>query len=171
MQLTGASLASLTLSESMATTLAAANKKWGVQLFTIPQMASKDLKGTLKLLSDIGYKEIEFFGPYSFSATETIEDWKAIAGQLGITQNAFYGYTIPEVKKMLADFGLSTPSVHLDLVTMRTNLKPAMEALKSLGTKYVAIPALRNAAERSTLDDFKKLADDFTHRAHRHEYR
>jgi len=161
MQLTGASLASLTLSESIANTFAAAKKKWGVQLFTIPQMVSKDLKGTLKLVSEIGYKEIEFFGPYPFSAPETIEGWKAIAGQLGITQNAFYGYTIPEVKQMLADFGLSTPSVHLDLVTMRKNLKPAMEALKSLGTKYVAIPALNNIAERNTLDAFKKLADEF----------
>jgi sugar phosphate isomerase/epimerase len=124
-------------------------------------MASKDLKGTLKLLSEIGYKEIEFFGPYSFSAPETIERWKPIAAQMGIDRNAFYGYTLADVKKMLADYGLSTPSVHLDLNTMRTNLAPAMTQLKALGTKYVAIPALNNPADRSTLDDFKKIADEF----------
>lgn len=36
-----------------------------------------------------------------------------------------------------------------------------MEALKSLGTKYVAVPALNNQEERSTLDGFKKLAYEF----------
>jgi len=159
-QLGGVSLATLAATDSIANLLVD-NKRWGVQLFTIPQMASQDLKGTLKLLGEIGYKEIEFFGPYSFSSSETIERWKAIAAQLGIKDNAFYGYTIPEVKQMLKDYGLTTPSVHLDLNTLRTNLIPAMEALKSLGTKYVAIPALNNAEERSTLDNFKKLADEF----------
>jgi sugar phosphate isomerase/epimerase len=160
-QLTGASLAGLIITDSLAASLAASKKTWGVQLFTIPQMVSKDLKGTLKLLSEIGYKEIEFFGPYSFSAPETIESWKPIATQLGIEGNAFYGYSLADVKKMLADYGLTTPSVHLDLNTMRTNLAPAMTELKALGTKYVAIPALNNPADRSTLDDFKKLADEF----------
>jgi sugar phosphate isomerase/epimerase len=124
-------------------------------------MASKDIKGTLKTLSEIGYKEIEFFGPYEFSANETKESWKAIAGQLGIQGNAFYGYSIGDIKSMLKDYGLTTPSVHMDLATMRTNLKPAMEALSQLGTRYVAVPALNNVEERKTLDHFKKLAEEF----------
>ncbi|MBN8576379.1 MAG: sugar phosphate isomerase/epimerase [Cytophagales bacterium] len=160
-QLASTTLAALPLSGLLANTLADQKKKWGIQLFTIPQLASKDLKGTLKTLGEIGYREVEFFGPYEFSAKETIEGWKAIAGQLGIAENAFYGYSIADVKSMLKDFGLTTPSVHLDLATMRTNLKPAMEALKALGTRYVAVPALGNPEERKTLDQFKKLADEF----------
>ncbi|MBX2899242.1 MAG: sugar phosphate isomerase/epimerase [Cyclobacteriaceae bacterium] len=160
-QLASTTLAALPLSGLLANTLADQKKKWGIQLFTIPQLASKDLKGTLKTLGEIGYREVEFFGPYEFSAKETIEGWKAIAGQLGIAGNAFYGYSIADVKSMLKDFGLTTPSVHLDLATMRTNLKPAMEALKALGTRYVAVPALGNPEERKTLDQFKKLADEF----------
>lgn len=161
LQASGTLAASLSLSQSMASLLEIAPRTWGIQLFTIPQMASKDLKGTLKTLSEIGYKEIEFFGPYEFSAAETKDGWKGIAGQLGIEGNAFYGYSIADVKTMLRDYGLTTPSVHMDLATMRTNLKPAMEALSSLGTKYVAVPALNNLEERKTLDHFKKLADEF----------
>lgn len=133
----------------------------GIQLFTIPQMVANDFKGTMLKLSDIGYKEIEFFGPYEFSAAETIEGWKAAAGQLGITKNAFYGYSIEDVKIMLADYGLSSPSVHLDLATLRTNLAPAMKALSSLGVKYAAIPTLADQADRTSIDRFKALADEF----------
>jgi hypothetical protein len=70
-QLAGTTLVALPVSGILAQTLIRQKKDWGVQLFTIPQMASKDLKGTLKTLSEIGYREIEFFGPYDFSAPET----------------------------------------------------------------------------------------------------
>jgi sugar phosphate isomerase/epimerase len=133
----------------------------GIQLFSIPQMVAKDFPGTLKRLSDIGYREIEFFGPYEFSSPKTIDGWKPLAAQLGITQNAFYGYKIADVRKLLADLNLTTPSVHLDLTTLRENLPAAAEALASLGTRYVALPALNNPAERQTLDHYKKLAAEF----------
>lgn len=160
LQMAGAASA-LSVTPSWTSILTAKKIKWGVQLFTIPQLASKDLKGTLKTLSEIGYREIEFFGPYSFSAPESIEFWKPIAAQLGIEGNAFYGYSITDVKSMLKDYGLRTPSVHLDFNTMRSNLPAAMKALESLGTRYVAVPALNNQEERSTLDGFKKLAAEF----------
>ncbi|MBY0434723.1 MAG: sugar phosphate isomerase/epimerase [Cyclobacteriaceae bacterium] len=160
-QLAGASLAALTVSPSI-TQAFAEKRSLGVQLFTIPQMAANDFKGTLQLLSKIGYKEVEFFGPYDFSAPQTIEGWKGIAAQLGIKQNAFYGYSLAEVKSMMSDLGLRSPSVHLDLPTLRQNMGPAMEALVGLGVKYVAIPALQNPVERATLSDYKKLAAEFS---------
>lgn len=126
-------------------------------MFTIPSMVADDFKGTLTKLAKIGYKEIEFFGPYDFSAKETIEGWSQFAVSRGITKNAFYGYKPSEVKVLLKDLGLTTPSVHLDLLTMRTNMGSAMEALSSLGTKYVVIPLINNPADRS---DFNKLADE-----------
>lgn len=136
-------------------------KTLGVQLFTLPKMVSQDFKGTLKLISDTGFREVEFFGPYSFSAPETIEQWKGIATQLGITQNAFYGYSLKDVKKILDDLDLKSHSAHLDLGTMRNNLNPAMESLATLGIKYAAVPALTNPEDRKTLDHFRRLADEF----------
>ncbi len=76
---------------------------YGVQLFTIPGMVDKDLKGTLKLLAEIGYKEVEFFGPYPFSDPETIEGWKQLASMLKLNRNAFYGYSVQETAAMLKE--------------------------------------------------------------------
>jgi sugar phosphate isomerase/epimerase len=135
-------------------------RAWGVQLFTIPQMVANDFPGTLKRLSDYGYKEIEFFGPYPFSDARTIERWAGLAQQVGITKNAFYGFEVNEVKKLLDDSGLSAPSVHLDIFTMRTNMTAALKNLSVLGVKYVAIPALIEEPI-SSADDFRRLADEF----------
>lgn len=154
-----ATLAGVTVSGSLLADLLKKKKNIGIQLFTIPAMVAADFSGTLAKLASIGYKEIEFFGPYDFSARETIEGWNQFAGSLGITKNAFYGYKPSEVKKLLKDLELTTPSVHLDLQTMRTNMGPAMEGLSALGTKYVVIPAISNPADRS---DFNKLADEFS---------
>ena len=154
-----ATLAGVTVSGSLFADLLKKKKNIGIQLFTIPAMVAADFKGTLTKLASIRYKEIEFFGPYDFSAKETIDEWNQFAGSLGITKNAFYGFKPSEVKKLLKDLGLTTPSVHLDLQTMRTNMGPAMEGLSALGTKYVVIPAIRNTADRS---DFNKLADEFS---------
>jgi len=137
-----------------------AERPWGIQLFTIPRMAAGDLPGTLKRLQQLGYREIEFFGPYPFSAPETIENWKGLASQMDLGENAFYGYTVEDVRSMLGDLGLSAPSVHMDLLTLRTNLKPAMEQIAKLGTRYVAIPALMGQP-LTTSGDFERFADEF----------
>lgn len=154
-QLMGCGTTSSTVTETTAT-----SRAWGVQLFSIPQMVANDFPGTLDTLEELGYREIEFFGPYAFSAQATVDGWVPIAQQLGITQNAFYGYEIPVVKEMLAEHGLSSPSAHLDIATMRTNMAPAMKALSSLGVKFVVIPALRGET-LNTADDYKRMADEF----------
>lgn len=136
------------------------SNKWGIQLFSIPQMVSADFPATLKKLSDLGYREIEYFGPYAFSAPATIEAWSAMAGQLGITKNAFYGIEIPEVSAMMKDLGLTSPSVHLDLATLRFDLDAAMKPLSELGVKMVAVPSLMGEAI-TVADTYKQLADEF----------
>jgi sugar phosphate isomerase/epimerase len=159
-QLSGAAMAVTLASDVIALPDAAAKRAWGVQLFSIPQMVANDFPGTLKKLHDYGYRELEFFGPYSFSAPATIERWVGLANQLGIKQNAFYGYKISEVKKMLKDNGLKSPSVHLDILTLRTNLATAMTEFKKLGVKYVVIPTLMDE-KWSSADDFKRYAEEF----------
>lgn len=138
----------------------APNQAWGIQLFSIPRMAAGDLPGTLRRLQELGYREVEFFGPYPFSAPETIEGWKSLSTQMDLGTNAFYGYTVEDVRTMLGDYGLRAPSVHLDLITLRKNLKPAMEQLAILGTRYVAIPALMGQPI-STAGDFERFAEEF----------
>src|SRR6185503_15984071 len=121
-QLTGASIATLMANEVLAKSTKGQIKAVGLQLFTIPQMVADNLGGTLQTLSSIGYREVEFFGPYPFSLPEIIESWKPIAAQLGISQNAFYGHSVNEVKKMLDDYHMKAPSVHIDINDLRKNI-------------------------------------------------
>ena len=160
LQLTGVSLAALMTNELFAMDFKKQINALGLQLFTIPQMVAKDLKGTLETLSTIGYREVEFFGPYPFSLAEIIEGWKPIASQLGITQNAFYGYPVTEVRKMLDDYKMKAPSAHIDIRDLRSNMEAAMKNFQLLGVKYLAIPSLRTE-EKRTADDYKKIAEEF----------
>lgn len=151
-----AGLAALPLVSCEGTT----QQQWGIQLFTIPQMVAKDFQGTLRKLSEHGYKKIEFFGPYPFSSPATIEAWKPLAAQLGITQNAFYGLQIKEVATIMKDLGLTSPSVHLDIATLRTHLDQAMEPLSQLGVSMVALPTMMGD-DLSTASAYFKMADEF----------
>ena len=160
LQYSATTISSATAFDLLGNSVTEKKRYWGVQLFTIPQMLSNDFKGTLKVISDFGYRELEFFGPYPFSAQATIDRWVGIAQQLGIKQNAFYGYSIKEVKKILKDNNLSTPSVHLDILTLRSGMNAAMKELSSLEIKYCAIPTLMDEPQ-NTADDFKRFADEF----------
>jgi len=46
-----------------------------VALFTIPKLLDQDFTGALTLLADIGYKEVQFFGPHPFSEPTAHERW------------------------------------------------------------------------------------------------
>jgi sugar phosphate isomerase/epimerase len=130
----------------------------GIQLFTLPKLLEKDFAGTMKLLASKGYKEVEFFGPYSFSAAEAQERWKSVTTDLGFSGSGYFGLQVQEVKKILDDNGLSSPSMHTDIVTLRNNLIQLAEAAHVLGQTYAIIPS---APTRATLDEYKKDADEY----------
>jgi sugar phosphate isomerase/epimerase len=132
----------------------------GIQFYTIPLLLQKDFKGTLKTLADIGYKEIEFAGPYPFSAPSTINGWKAYAPATGMTDSGFYHHSPQEVKKMMDDLGLTAPSAHVALADLREKLDEALVTARRLGQKYIICPYLE-AGERKSIDDYKKLAAEF----------
>lgn len=137
------------------------NTNIGVQLFTIPSLVDKDLKGTLSTLSQIGYKEIEFFGPYPFSAEATKKEWVGIKKMLKLENEAFYGFSVEETSQILKDNNLTAPSVHADIVSMRVQMNKLLDGLAPLNSKYVVLPALTDPNERKDENDYKKLADEF----------
>ena len=63
--------------------------KIGVQLFSIPKITEKDFAGTMQKLAAIGFKEIEFYGPYSFSAPEDQQRWDSVTPSLGFSGSGF----------------------------------------------------------------------------------
>lgn len=135
-------------------------KNLGVQLFSIPHLVEKDFAGTMQQLAKAGYKEIEFYGPYDFSAENDITRWKSVTPSLGFSGSGFYGKTVGEVKKILSDNGLTASSLHTGDATLHddTALGKLGEAANALGAKYVVLPS---APTQPDLDAYKKQADDF----------
>src|ERR1700748_1169044 len=60
-------------------------KKVGVQFFSLPKMLEKDFDGTLGMLKRLGYSEVEFYGPFEFSAPSAIASWAKVTPQLGFS--------------------------------------------------------------------------------------
>ena len=125
----------------------AKTSKIGLQLYTLRGEIAQDLLGTLKKVSDIGYKEVERFG-YS--------------------DGKFFGKTAKEFKKILSDLGLDAVSGHYGAGVQNANTKGtlsndwrrAMEDAATVGQKY-ANCAFLTPGERQSIDDYKKYADLF----------
>jgi sugar phosphate isomerase/epimerase len=132
--------------------------KIGLQLFSIPKLLEKDFAGTMKMIADIGYKEVELFGPYPFSTDEAKERWKKIVPSVGFSGSGFFGLSIKEVKKILGDNGLSSPSMHTDLSSLQNNMEQLAEGAHELGAMYVILPSYET---QPNLDAYKRLADKF----------
>jgi sugar phosphate isomerase/epimerase len=134
--------------------------KIGIQFFSLPKLLDTDLQGALSMLSKIGYKEVELYGPYPFSSPAAIERWKAVTPSLGFKGSGYFGHTAADMKKLLDENGFSIPSIHTDLDTLETNMNKLGEAAQVLGNTYVVLPSIP-AEKRKTLDDYKKMAEDF----------
>lgn len=132
----------------------------GVGLFTIPYMLDQDFAAAMKTLAAIGYKEVELFGPYPYSVPEAHERWKPVAETLGLSQTGYFGHAPEQVRAILDENGVASPSMHIDLKTLQTRLDDVAEAASVLGHKYAGIAAIP-PEDRKSLDDYKRVADVF----------
>lgn len=132
----------------------------GVGLFTIPTMLERDFAGTMKTLGGIGYREVEFFGPYPFSAPAAQARWKTVSASLAFKGSGYFGLAPKSVRAVLDANGLVSPSMHTDLESLRTRLEPMAEAAHTLGQRYVVLPSIP-PAERQSLDGYRRIADEF----------
>ena len=132
----------------------------GIQLFSIPKMLSEDFVGGIKMLAQLGYQEVELFGPFPFSAEKAKKNWEMAGKMLGFSGSGYFGKTAQEVRKILDDNGLRSPATHTDLDTLENNMAQLGEAAQILGWKYVTLPAIPDD-RRKTLDDYRRMADTF----------
>ncbi|HWB23841.1 MAG TPA: sugar phosphate isomerase/epimerase [Chitinophagaceae bacterium] len=135
-------------------------KKVGIQLFSVPKGLDTDFEGTIKMLANMGYTEIEMYGPYPFSTQAAKDSWNAVTPSLGFKGSGFFGHTAKEVKSIFKANGMTVPSMHTDLDTLSTAMDKLAEAAHTLGATYVVLPAIPGD-KRKTLDDYKKMADNF----------
>lgn len=139
---------------------AATRRKFGIQLWSVAKMLSDDFEGTIAMLAGLGYRELELYGPYTFSDPRQIEGWKKTAQMVGFSGSGFFGLSTERVKAVLASHGLTVPSMHTDLFTLQTRMGELADTARALGATYVTLPSLP-ADKRATFDDYTRAADLF----------
>jgi sugar phosphate isomerase/epimerase len=114
----------------------------GLQLYTIRDAMNTDAPGSLKLVSDMGYKYVEL---------------------AGYSNGKFYGYEPAEFRKMVEDLGMEILSSHTQVeaqgITLE-NAKKMAEDHAKLGVKYCVQPWVVEEA-RTTIASYQKMAADW----------
>ena len=112
----------------------------GLQLYTIRDAMAADVPGSLKKVSDLGYKYLEL-ASYS--------------------DGIFYGYAPAEFKKMVEDLGMEVLSSHTQVesagITL-DNAKIMADAHASLGAKYCIQPWVEEPDRN--IESYKKMIGD-----------
>lgn len=121
---------------------AAAEKKIGIQLYSLRELLPADPTGVIKKVAALGYKQVETYG-YS-------------------VEGKFWGLAPADFSKLLKDNGLTAPSGHYGLDKYFTDgntddLKAFIDASKVIGGEYITVPYLGDAL-RKDLDGFKSVA-------------
>lgn len=112
------------------------------------------------MLSQIGYREVEMYGPYPFSTEAAKASWNAVTPSLGFSGSGYFGLSAGEIKSVFKDNKMSVPAIHTDLDTLLSNMSGLGEAGHTLGFTYVGLPAIP-PDKRQTLDDYKRIAETF----------
>src|ERR1041385_2648617 len=118
----------------------------GFQTSPIKEMLGKDIPGTLKIMSGMGYKLIEMCYPKGYE-------------KIGF--GPFVQYKGGELKKMFSDAGLTCPSCHFgtgDLISDDTKLNEAIQWSKDLGLKHMILSTFWLQKD-GTLNDYLLAAD------------
>lgn len=125
----------------------------GLALYTVRDLMSKDLDGTLEQVARIGYKEVELY--------------------------SFFDKPAASLRQSLASAGLACPSGMYPAADLTSGIPEKIDYLKELGIRYLVcpFPSTRSLTERRSstpaeslkivnamsVDDYKWLADLFNH--------
>jgi sugar phosphate isomerase/epimerase len=105
----------------------------GVQLYSVREQCKKDFPATLRAVSQIGYKGVEFAGYWDLSA--------------------------PEIRKLLDDDGLVACGTHTAYETVQGDaLKKTIEFNHILGNRFLIVPDMTAESK----DGWKKRGEEFS---------
>jgi sugar phosphate isomerase/epimerase len=106
----------------------------GLQLYTVSSLVSQDIVQALESVAKVGYKVVEFAG---------------------------YGKrTHAETRAALDRLGMTAPSAHISLQTLRTDLDAQIAIAQTIGHRYITVPSLGGSIPENA-DGWKKLAEEF----------
>lgn len=105
---------------------------YGIQMYSIRDITKSDLRLGLRLVSEMGYKEVEFAG--------------------------FFGNSADEVASWLKEYGLATVGTHTGIEAISPeNIKATISYHKAIGAKYLTVPGAKWSSEedmRANIDAF-----------------
>jgi sugar phosphate isomerase/epimerase len=133
----------------------------GMQLYSMATALSDDFRGTLKMLADVGYKNLEFAGPYFFSPEEEIKN-NVLIQQMGLKGYGYYNHSPNELRTMLDDLGLKSPSAHVSIQSMQHNIDVVLNAALTVGHQYLICPMLLGPdidTYKSSVDTFNRIGE------------
>lgn len=108
----------------------------GVQLYTVGDLMRQDFDGTIERVAQVGYKHVEFAG--------------------------YFGRTPEQVRAVLDRVKLTSPSAHIPMDLLRTDLDAQVHAAQVIGQQYITVPSLgRTETPMTTADAWKRTADEF----------
>lgn len=107
--------------------------KVGIQSYTLRKALAEDFKGTFQMIKDVGYDYVELNG----------RNWTDMAPV--------------ELKAMLNDIGLPTPSAHISMDDIAGgDISRLVKVLEPLDLKYAVVPWIGD--DQRTLEDWKRHA-------------
>lgn len=91
--------------------------KYGIQMYSVRDVAQKDLKAALKTVAEIGYNSVEFAG--------------------------FFGNDAETVRSWLEEYGLEVSSTHTNPEELRPNvIDETIRYHKALGNRNIVLPGV-----------------------------
>jgi len=104
----------------------------GLQLYTVRDSMATDVRATLQAVAGIGYREVEFAG--------------------------YFGHSPAEIRGMLDEFDLISPSAHVGTADIQGDLSALVDSAAAIGHDYLTLAWLAED-ERQSIDDYKTWAD------------
>lgn len=120
-----------------------AKRAFGFQSFPIRDKLSKDFSGTLKLMADMGYSQVEMCSPSGYST-------------IGFASIA--KLKPAEIKSIITDAGLSCNSCHFVFGELTNKLEETIAFAHELGLQNIICSTFW-LPKTAKLDDYKNAAD------------
>lgn len=117
----------------------------GCQTWPVRKMIAQDFPGAIKQLADAGFEAIELCSPVGY-ADSGFGDLRK--------------YKPGELRRVLADHGVTCVSSHFGIQELRADLGGRIEWAKNVGLTQMLVPSL-DGPRHPTMDDVKRAADEY----------
>ncbi len=117
---------------------------FGFQVWTIRKKLIDDFPGTLKMMANLGYKEVEMCSPLGYS----MAGFKSLNDMSG-----------SEMRKIIDDSGLKCTSSHYTMGELRDSLDNRIEWTSQMGFKQIILSSF-GLPKDASVDDFRRAADE-----------